>query len=66
MAIPVYVPQYRIFSEAHLGLRQGLSDLGLQSTHLELTAALRIALETPDATERWLAGEPIFRTAEQA
>lgn len=65
VAIPVYVPQYRIFSEAHLGLRQGLSDLGLKSTHLELTAALRIALETPDAAERWLAGEPIFRAAEQ-
>ncbi len=65
VAIPVYMPQYRIFSEAHLGLRQGLSDLGLNSTHLELTAALRIALETPDAAERWLAGEPVFRAAEQ-
>jgi len=66
VAIPVYVPQYQIFSEAHLGLRQGLADLGLKSTHLELTAALRIALETPDAAERWLAGEPIFCAAEQA
>ena len=62
--IPVYAPQYRIFAQAHLGLRAGLAELGLASTHLELTAALRIALETPDAAERYLAGEPIFREAE--
>ncbi len=66
VTIPVYMPQYRIFSEAHMGLRQGLLDLGLGSVHLELTAAVRIALETPDAAARWLAGEPIFRAAEQA
>lgn len=66
VAIPVYMPQYRIYSEAHMGLRKGLADLGLTSTHLELTAALRIALETPDAGERWLAGEPVFSAAEQS
>lgn len=65
VTIPVYMPQYRIFSAAHLGLRQGLSDLGLDSIHVELTGALRIALDTPDAAERWLAGEPIFRAVEQ-
>ena len=63
--IPVYKLQYQIFAEAHLGLRQGLADAGLPSPHLELTAALRIALETPNAAERWLAGEPVFRAAEQ-
>lgn len=62
--IPVYRLQYQIFAEAHLGLRQGLADAGLTAPHLELTAALRIALDTPDATERWLAGEPVFRDAE--
>ncbi len=30
---------------------------------LELTAALRVALETPDAAARWLAGEPLFEAA---
>jgi len=63
--IPVYKLQYQIFAEAHLGLRQGLADAGLPSPHLELTAALRIALETSNAAERWLAGEPVFRAAEQ-
>ena len=63
--IPVYAPQYLTFAHAHLGLRQGLADAGLGSTHLELTAALRIALRTPDAVDRYLAGEPVFRRAEQ-
>lgn len=63
--IPVYAPQFLMFAHAHLGLRQGLADAGLGSTHLELTAALRIALETPDAADRYLAGEPVFRRAEQ-
>jgi len=50
---------------AHLGLRAGLAECGLASTHLELTPALRIALEAPDAAARYLAGEPVFRAAEQ-
>jgi hypothetical protein len=30
---------------------------------LELTVTLRIALEVPDAAERWLAGEVVFALA---
>lgn len=44
---------------------QAVAEAGLSSPHLELTAALRIALDTPNAAERWLAGEPVFRAAEQ-
>jgi len=62
--IPVFLAQYRIFGHAHLGLAAGLADCGLRSTRVELTPALRIALETPDAGTRWLAGEPVFRPAE--
>lgn len=65
VTIPVYAPQYRIFADAHLALRAGLAERGLASTHLELTPALRIALETPDAATRYLAGEPVFRAATQ-
>ena len=61
--IPVFRLQYQIFAEAHRGLRQGLADAGLAAPHLELTAALRIALDTPDAAARWLAGEPVFDAA---
>lgn len=63
VGIPVYRLQYQIFVEAHLGLRRGLADCGLDTPHVELTAALRIALDVPDAAERWLAGEPIFKDA---
>lgn len=45
------------------GLRRALDDSRLAGEPLELTAALRIALEHPDAAERWLAGEPIFEPA---
>jgi Fe-S-cluster containining protein len=65
VTIPVYAPQYRIFAEAHLALRAGLAESGLASTHVELTPALRIVLEEPDAAARYLAGEPVFRTAAQ-
>jgi hypothetical protein len=41
----------------------GLSDCGLMGERVELTAALRIALEVPDAVERFLAGEPVFADA---
>ena len=46
------------------GLRAALAGAGLDAARLELTTALRIALETPDAAERWLAGERVFAPAE--
>ncbi len=48
-----------------LGLDDGLWDAGLgeASLDLELTTALRIALEVPDAAARWLGGEPVFAPA---
>jgi hypothetical protein len=45
------------------GLIAGLKDGGLRSEALELIAALSIALDQPDAGERWLAGEPVFEAA---
>jgi hypothetical protein len=44
-------------------MESGLSEAGLRSDRLELTAALRIALEEPGAVERFLAGEPSFAFA---
>ena len=46
------------------GLALGLADLGCRFQIVELTAALRIALETPAAAARWLAGEDLFASAE--
>jgi hypothetical protein len=46
-----------------LGLTQASQESGLAGDDLELTAALRIALEVPDAGARWLAGEAVFAAA---
>jgi hypothetical protein len=61
--IPYFTPQYEVTGGAHDGLWVGLDEAGLRPELLELTAALRIALETPNAASRWLAGEPIFAPA---
>jgi hypothetical protein len=46
-----------------LGLRAAVMDAGLSGEILELTSALDIALRTPHALARWLAGEAIFAAA---
>lgn len=61
--IPVHRGQRIAVSAVEKGLMDGLADASLDGRQLELTAALRIAIETPDAAEHWLAGEPIFEAA---
>jgi Fe-S-cluster containining protein len=61
--VPVYWPQQRLTSFVLDGLRAGLEESRLDAGLLELTAALRIALETPDAQERWLEGVGVFGPA---
>ncbi len=61
--LPVYLPQLILADCIQSGLDAGLTASGLPSERLELTAALRIALEAPDAAERWWAGEPVFAPA---
>jgi Fe-S-cluster containining protein len=61
--VPVYAPQQRLTTFVLDGLRAGLEESKLDGTLLELTAALRIALDTPDAERRWLRGEAVFAPA---
>jgi hypothetical protein len=61
--VPIYWPQQRLATFVLDGLRAGLVESRLDGELLELTAALHIALETPDGLERWLAGERIFAPA---
>jgi len=61
--MPIYVLQYLAAEHVQTGLLFGLADAGMAPEALTLTAALRIALETPDAAERWLAGKPVFAEA---
>ncbi len=46
------------------GVKRALADAGLDTGDLELAASLRVALERPDATEAWLAGQPVFAGCE--
>ncbi len=52
--------QRTTFSGIERGLQAALLFNGLDSTDLELTAAIRVALQDPDACQRWLDGEPVF------
>jgi hypothetical protein len=61
--LPLYAPQLRLAAFVLDGMTAGLSDSGLTGERVELTAALRITLEVPDAVERFLAGEPTFAAA---
>jgi Fe-S-cluster containining protein len=61
--LSLYAPQLRLAAFVLDGMVAGLSDSGLAGERMELTAALRIALEVPDAVERFLVGEPVFAAA---
>jgi hypothetical protein len=61
--VPLYAPQLRMTAFVLDGMTAGLAEAGLRGDRLELTAALRIVLEVPDAVERFLAGEPTFAAA---
>lgn len=45
------------------GLHRGSRAAGKFSDDLEFVPAIRIAIEEPDAEERWLKGEPVFAAA---
>jgi Fe-S-cluster containining protein len=61
--VPSYAPQQRLCTFVLDGMRAGLGEARLDGELLELTAALDIVLNMPDATERWLAGEKVFASA---
>jgi Putative zinc- or iron-chelating domain len=59
-----YPQEPEVIADAVLsGLATAARDAGLGFEGLELIAALRIALDTPDIAERYLAGEPVFAAA---
>jgi hypothetical protein len=57
---PSYPVAYELASAVLAGLGGAALDAGRDGALLELTAALRIALERPTAGERWNAGRPVF------
>jgi putative zinc- or iron-chelating protein len=60
---PVFVAGYEAGNAVLAGLGKACFDAGLDGTPLELVAALRVALERPNAAERFLAKRPIFAPA---
>jgi Fe-S-cluster containining protein len=63
LSIPLYVPQMALADAVSTGLATGAYTTGLDGSLLELVAGLRAALEHPDATARWLRGEPVLERA---
>ena len=61
--VPLYFPQFSIFKNAQIGLLAALVQYGHDVELLGLIAALRIALDNPDAAGDWLAGKEVFRSA---
>src|SRR6185295_13221530 len=60
---PVHEPAYELACAVLAGLGRAAIDRGRDGSLLELVAALRIALERPNAEERWSRGLGVFATA---
>jgi len=63
---PAYAVGYELASAVLAGLGATARDAGRDGALLELVAALRIAIEHPDAAGRWNAGRPVFAPARDA
>jgi Fe-S-cluster containining protein len=62
--VPVDAEHQSYYKSLQAGLLQALAGSGRPASLLELTAALRLILEEPDAIGRWCAGENVFAAAE--
>lgn len=56
-------PHYRTSQRVRIGLQSACQQLGRDARVLELNAALKIALETSNVVDRWIAGELLFASA---
>jgi hypothetical protein len=64
--VPIWAPQNIAADTIAAGLSRAIMGTKLDGTMLELVAGLRVALEHPDAEDRWRKGEPIFASAHDA
>ncbi|WP_437668959.1 YkgJ family cysteine cluster protein [Sorangium sp. So ce131] len=63
---PMHTASYEVANAVLAGLGWAAKEQGLDAAPLELIAALRIALERPNAGARWLARLPVFAAARDA
>ena len=61
--VPLWWHRYTTFKHAQAGQLLAIAGAYGRFDVLELNAALRIALETPDAVELWLSGTDVFEEA---
>jgi Fe-S-cluster containining protein len=61
--IPLYAPQQRLGAVVLDGLLGGVNESGLHAEILNLGSALDIVLTDPEASAKWLRGEPVFARA---
>ncbi len=64
LGVEVSTEWQAIYEAVSGGLMDGLRAAGLDGRLLEVSAAVRIVVEAPDAAERYLAGESVFAGAE--
>lgn len=62
--VPVDAKHRSFYKSLQAGLLQALAISGRSASLLELTAALRVILEDPDAILHWCAGEHVFAAGE--
>ena len=60
--IPVIWPIVTAASAIRAGMSLGLRDMNLQSEDVVFGLALQTSLVTPDAAQRYYAGETLFRS----
>jgi hypothetical protein len=58
-----FVPQLFLAGARQQGLLLGQHDAGCDASPVELAAALRIALDDPQAGDKWRSGQPVFASA---
>ena len=63
VVIEGYVHPQKVAQSALNGVRLGGIAAGLEDDVLDLAPALFVAFTDPDAKERWLGGEAVFKTA---
>lgn len=63
VVIEGYVHPQKVAQSALNGVRLGCIVAGLEDDVLDLAPALFVAFTDPDAKERWLGGEAVFKTA---
>lgn len=66
VSLPIYKPALQVTEALRNGIAAGVARGGLDGRALELNAALRIALQDPEAGKAWARGKPAFAAAVDA